>query len=155
MAAKAAESLRQSPPDTQAAVGYLEYAHNYYPSGTKQVRGSRLDRIVERSRSLAELRIIQMLRVVTGQELGDDAELWIQKFGGGTDTQRTTADSGVDAGTSSLAVLTGDHLGIDRELPAGSWIWCLLLHRLPTVRRRRGLPGTPSLVVQAAGALVY
>jgi len=80
MAAKASKSLQQSPPDVRAAVGYLEYAHNYYPSGTKQKRGSRLDRIVERSRSLAELRMIQMLRDATGKELDNDAEAWIHEF---------------------------------------------------------------------------
>ena len=53
---------------------------NYYPSGTKQASGSRLDRIVERSRSLAELRIIQMLKVATGTELGEDVDAWIREF---------------------------------------------------------------------------
>jgi len=80
MAAKASESLHQSPPDVHAAVGYLKYAHYYYPSGTKQKRDSRLDRLVERSRSLAELRMIQMLRDATGKELGNDAEAWIREF---------------------------------------------------------------------------
>ncbi len=80
MAAMASESLQQSPPDVHAAVGYLEYAHYYYPSGTKQTNGSRLDRMVERSRSLAELRIIHMLQEATGKDLGNDAEVWIRAF---------------------------------------------------------------------------
>ncbi len=80
MADKAAKSLRQSPPDVRAAVGYLKYAHSYYPSGTKQLAGSRLDTIVERCRTLAEWRIIQMLRSATGRDLGDDPEVWIQQF---------------------------------------------------------------------------
>ena len=80
MAVKACDSLQQSPPDVRAAVGYLQYAHNYYPSGTKQTSGSRLDRIVERSRLLAELRIIEMLKDATSKDFGTDAELWIREF---------------------------------------------------------------------------
>jgi hypothetical protein len=81
MVAKASTSLRQSPPDTRGAVGCLRYARWYYPSGTKQTEGSRLDQIVERCRGLAEARIIQMLREATGKDLGDDAEHWISMFG--------------------------------------------------------------------------
>jgi len=80
MAAKASASLHQSPPDLRAAIGCLQYTHNYYPSGTKQRPGSRLDRIVERSRLLAELRIIQMLRDATGKDFGDQADAWIREF---------------------------------------------------------------------------
>ena len=36
--------------DPSKALDYLSYALNYYPSGTKQVPGSPLDRIVERAR---------------------------------------------------------------------------------------------------------
>ena len=50
MVGKAGEALAKSPPDAAAAVEYLCYAHRYYPSGTKQVTGSRLDNIVERGR---------------------------------------------------------------------------------------------------------
>jgi type II secretory pathway pseudopilin PulG len=80
MAAKAAESLRQSPPGVHDAIGYLRYTHDYYPSNTKQTSGSRLDRIVERSRTLAELQIIQMLHEATGKDLGSDADTWIHEF---------------------------------------------------------------------------
>ena len=82
MAVEACNSLEQSPPDVRAAVGFLQYAHNYYPSGTKQTAGSRLDRIVERSRLLAELRIIAMLKGTTGKDFGTDAELWIRELSG-------------------------------------------------------------------------
>ena len=81
MVTKASTSLRQSPPDTRAAVGYLQYAHSYYPSGTKQTEGSRLDQIIERCRDFSEARIIQMLREATGEDLGDDVERWISMFG--------------------------------------------------------------------------
>ena len=81
MTDKASESLRQEPPDVRAAVGFLEYTHSYYPSGTKQKHGSALDRIVERSRSLAERRIIEMLRDATGKDVGADAEVWVREFG--------------------------------------------------------------------------
>lgn len=81
MVGKASEAIRLDPPDVKAAVGFLDYAHSYYPSGTKQTSGSRLDRIVERSRSLAELQIIEMLRVSSDADLGTDVEAWIRKFG--------------------------------------------------------------------------
>lgn len=78
MVAKASDALAQSPPDIVVAVGCLEYTHRYYPSGTKQITGSRLDRIVERTRSLSEMRIIDMLRKATGEDHGEDAEAWIK-----------------------------------------------------------------------------
>lgn len=43
------EETRQKPISDE----YLDYAKNYYPSGSKQVAGSRLDEIVEQYRSLA------------------------------------------------------------------------------------------------------
>lgn len=101
MAAKAAESLRQSPPDVRAAIGYLEYMHNYYPSGTKQTTGSRLDRIVERSRWLAELRIIQLLQEATGKNLGNDADAWIREFSDATKRGRDPfSDDALSAGNA-------------------------------------------------------
>lgn len=81
MAGKASEAIRRDPPDLKAAVEYLEYAHGYYPSGTKQSSGSRLDGIVERSRLLAELRIIEMLRLATDTDLGTDPQDWIREYG--------------------------------------------------------------------------
>jgi hypothetical protein len=80
MVTKSHDALSQSPPDVSKAVGYLCYAHRYYPSGTKQLTGSRLDRIVERTRSLAEMRIIDMLRKETGEDHGEVAEAWIRAF---------------------------------------------------------------------------
>ena len=74
-----------------AAVGYLRYTRDYYPSGTKQTSGSRLDRIVERSRRLAELRIIQMLQEATGKDLGSDADVWIREFTDEPVAQQATA----------------------------------------------------------------
>lgn len=81
MVEKASAAIRREPPDVKAAVGFLGYAHHYYPSGTKQTAGSRLDRIVERSRSHAERQIIEMLRVATGTDRGTDPEAWIREFG--------------------------------------------------------------------------
>ena len=68
----------QSHPDN--AVKYLEYVVDYYPSGTKQVQGSRLDRIVERARQNAIREILAYLRVKTGKELGDDPQRWIDEL---------------------------------------------------------------------------
>jgi hypothetical protein len=47
-----------------AAAGYLDYVANYYPSGSKQETGSRLDRMVERERLLA-IRDIKSHLVIT------------------------------------------------------------------------------------------
>ncbi len=62
------------------AVESMRYASCYYPSGTKQVRGSRLDRLVERERSDAVRAIISHLRTKTGEDLGDSPERWIEKY---------------------------------------------------------------------------
>jgi len=68
----------QSNPDK--AVEYLEYAVTYYPSGTKQISGSRLDRIVERARQAAIREMIADLRAKTGHDFGDDPNLWINEL---------------------------------------------------------------------------
>jgi hypothetical protein len=81
MVTKASQSLSQTPANVEAAVSYLVYAHGYYPSGTKQTQGSRLDRIVERCRSVAETRIIKMMRDATGRDLGNNVEDWVAEFG--------------------------------------------------------------------------
>ncbi|MGO8926236.1 MAG: hypothetical protein ACLQU3_05015 [Limisphaerales bacterium] len=66
--------------DPAGAAGCLQYVVNYYPSGSKQETGSRLDRIVERERTLAVRDIIAHLRVKTGQDLGENPDAWIQKY---------------------------------------------------------------------------
>ena len=65
--------------DVSEAVSALRYANWYYPSGTKQVRGSRLDRIVERERSETVRAIVSYLRTKTGEDLGDTPERGIEK----------------------------------------------------------------------------
>ena len=74
------EKAMRSKPHEAAAC--LEYAVNYYPSGTKQVAGSRLDVIVERARSQTVADIIAHLRRVTGEDLGDDPRPWVEKYAG-------------------------------------------------------------------------
>ena len=66
--------------DAAGAAGCLAYVVNYYPSGSKQETGSRLDRMVERERGLAERDIIAYLRTKTGQNLGESPEPWITKY---------------------------------------------------------------------------
>jgi len=66
--------------DAADAADCLEYVIWYYPSGTKQQPGSRLDRMVERERAGATRDIIAHLRAKTGEDLGDDPETWIQKY---------------------------------------------------------------------------
>lgn len=80
MVTKASVVLSTEQPDVAKAVDYLEYAHCYYPSGTKQEPGSRLDRIVERSRALSEKLIVDMLRKTAGKDLGDKPEIWIEEY---------------------------------------------------------------------------
>lgn len=74
MRAKALQS------DPAGAAGCLQYVVNYYPSGSKQETGSRLDRMVERERTRAVSDIISHLRAKTGQDLGENPEPWIQKY---------------------------------------------------------------------------
>ena len=65
---------RSDPPE---AADYLAYALNYYPSGTKQIPGSRLDRIVERARRNAVREMISLLRAKSGRDFGDDPQRWV------------------------------------------------------------------------------
>jgi hypothetical protein len=66
--------------DTEGAAGCLRYVVWYYPSGSKQDTGSRLDRIVERERAYAVRDIIAILRSKSSEDLGDDPEPWIKKY---------------------------------------------------------------------------
>jgi hypothetical protein len=72
------QALKSTPRD---AVAKLDYAVNYYPSGTKQTVGSRLDRLVEAARNRALRDIIGYLRQTTGENLGDDPEPWVKMYG--------------------------------------------------------------------------
>jgi len=66
--------------DASGAAGCLEYVVSYYPSGTKQEPGSRLDRMVETARSQSVREILAYLRTKTGEDLGNDPEAWIKKY---------------------------------------------------------------------------
>lgn len=68
----------QSPPEK--AVEYLGGVVHYYPSGSKQVTGSRLDRIVEQARQSAVREILADLRARTGKDFGDDPQRWIDEL---------------------------------------------------------------------------
>ena len=72
MTSKAAESK------VEEAIQFLKYAVTYYPSGTKQLQGSELDRIVERARANAVASMIDVLKRKTGKDLGDDPQNWIE-----------------------------------------------------------------------------
>jgi hypothetical protein len=78
------EEMRQRASETHSeseAAGYLQYAIHYYPSGTKQIRGSQLDEMVEISRRGAIRDMIARLRLLTGRDLGEDPEAWIKAYG--------------------------------------------------------------------------
>jgi uncharacterized protein YijF (DUF1287 family) len=69
---------RQTQESADADVSYLEYTLWYYPSGTKQTKGSALDRVVERARQSAVREIIAELRSRTNKDFGDDPRRWIE-----------------------------------------------------------------------------
>jgi hypothetical protein len=66
--------------DAMGAADCLNYIVNYYPSGSKQETGARLDSMVERERVFAERDIIAHLRAKTGEDLGQSPGAWIQKY---------------------------------------------------------------------------
>ena len=76
------EQMRQQAMEgsPSGAAESLAYVVNYYPSGTKQREGSRLDSVVERMRSCAVRDIILHLRQKTGEDLGEKPEAWIEKY---------------------------------------------------------------------------
>jgi hypothetical protein len=80
MVAKASAALDKSPPDLVGAAGFLRYARDYYPSGTKQMPGSALDEIVERTRTNAFKQIVRMLRDKSGKDYGDSPDSWIEVY---------------------------------------------------------------------------
>lgn len=67
--------------DRYKSAGALDYAVHYYPSGTKQVTGSHLDHLVEQLRSNAVREIIAGLKSKTGEDLGEQPDAWIRKYG--------------------------------------------------------------------------
>ena len=68
-------------PETIA--GYLQAAIVYYPSGSKQIVGSHLDRMVERSRRQVIEDLIDLLRQVSRTDFGADPQKWIEHFAKG------------------------------------------------------------------------
>lgn len=68
--------------DAEEAARCLDYAASYYPSGSKQPRGSPLDRVVERQRAAAVREIVAHLRRLTGEDLGEAPEPWVAKYAG-------------------------------------------------------------------------
>jgi len=62
------------------AAGALAYVVNYYPSGTKQRRGSRLDKVVERAGASVIRGMVSELREKTGEDLGTEPEAWIERY---------------------------------------------------------------------------
>ena len=67
--------------DPKRIADLIEAVIIYYPSGSKQTVGSHLDKMVERSRQATLKDIITHLRTTTGVDLGNDPQVWIQRFG--------------------------------------------------------------------------
>ena len=66
--------------DPAKAARYLDAVISYYPSGSKQQQGTTLDRLVERHRNDASMAIIRHLRQITGTDLGNDPQRWLEEF---------------------------------------------------------------------------
>lgn len=62
------------------AANCLDYIVSYYPSGTKQERGTPLDFVVERHRNNSANAVIRRLRELTGKDLGDAPKPWITEY---------------------------------------------------------------------------
>jgi len=74
------EVAANSAADPRKLSGQLEYVMNYYPSGSKQITGSQLDRVVETARSNAIAAIIGRLCATTGRNLGNDPRKWLVEY---------------------------------------------------------------------------
>lgn len=72
--------LANSTTDPHKLSGQLEYVLVYYPSGSKQVTGSQLDRVVEAARSNAIAEIVSRLRATTGKDLGNEPDKWLKEY---------------------------------------------------------------------------
>lgn len=72
--------FRAETADVVESVKCLQYVIAYYPSGSKQATGTKLDQIVERARENCIQQMIQMLREKTGKDLGDDPQRWIESL---------------------------------------------------------------------------
>jgi hypothetical protein len=69
--------------DPNSIVSKLNYVTYYYPAGTIQTKGSLLERVTETSRKMAVQLIIEELKRKTGEDLGYDAKVWIDRYRGG------------------------------------------------------------------------
>ena len=59
-------------------LGALAYTVSYYPSGSKQLKGSRLDTIVEQARQDTVASIIEVLKQKGPADLGPDPQPWLE-----------------------------------------------------------------------------
>ena len=66
--------------DAQDTVKILRIVAYFYPGGIGYKEGSDLDMIVENEREQAINKIISHLKNITGENLGDDPEAWIEKY---------------------------------------------------------------------------
>jgi hypothetical protein len=74
------EQLQERALSSNQPEEYLQAILNFYPSGTKQIRATKLDWIVENARSNALRLVIADLRIKTGKDFGNDARKWIQEL---------------------------------------------------------------------------
>ena len=73
-------ALQSNNATVEDIISHLELTVKYYPTGTKQKTGSRLDKIVENNRAKSIEKIIEILKTKTKDNLGSDPEIWIAKY---------------------------------------------------------------------------
>lgn len=75
------ENMRQMAEESEGReVDYLDYALWYYQSGSKQIPGSLLDRMVERARQSSVREILSILKKRTGKDFGEDPQVWMEEL---------------------------------------------------------------------------
>ncbi len=66
--------------DVANALSCLSYVCHYYPSGTKQVEGSRLDQLVEQVRDAVVQDMLFEIRQRAPEDLGDNLDDWFSAY---------------------------------------------------------------------------
>ena len=66
--------------DPSEAVGRMRGTIGYYPSGSTLVPDSKLDDMVEAARAHVVRDIIDHLRKIAPEDLGDDSDAWLEKY---------------------------------------------------------------------------
>lgn len=74
------EQIKSGNDNRKEIASQLNYIINYYPSGTKQEKGSRLDRIVESARKDVLEDLIIFLKGKLNEDYGSVPEKWVESL---------------------------------------------------------------------------